>query len=139
MHCLSQTSSLYAELCDVELVCAQMCLAMCEWGVDSPWQWGGEIAQSWRMSGDHTGGCYCCSRACLLLDAADERLLYHLTRLYTGVWASTKSIIQSSAEIPAEFSGKPFAWNDMDVSVQSVSQCLSVCQCTRLGNTTLFC
>jgi len=63
-----------------------MCLAMCEWGVDSPWQWGGEIAQSWRMSGDHT-----------------------------GVWASTKSIIQSSAEIPAEFSGKPFAWNDMDM------------------------
>jgi len=63
-----------------------MCFAMCEWGKDGPWKWGGGIAQSWRMSGDHT-----------------------------GVWSSTKSIIAQSAAIPAEYSGKPYGWNDMDM------------------------
>ena len=28
---------------------------MCEWGRENPWEWGGDIANSWRMSGDHTG------------------------------------------------------------------------------------
>ena len=28
---------------------------MCEWGLESPWEWGNDVAQSWRMSGDHTG------------------------------------------------------------------------------------
>ena len=32
-----------------------MHLNMCEWGRENPWEWGGAIAQSWRMSGDHTG------------------------------------------------------------------------------------
>lgn len=63
-----------------------MAFAMCEWGVDEPWKWGGAIAQSWRMSGDHT-----------------------------GVWSSTKSIIEQSAKIPAENTGTPFGWNDMDM------------------------
>jgi len=63
-----------------------MCFAMCEWGKDDPWKWGGAIAQSWRMSGDHTGR-----------------------------WDSTKSIIQQSAGIPREFTGRPYAWNDMDM------------------------
>lgn len=67
---------------------------MCEWGTpddagDYPWQWGPEVAQSWRMGGDHT-----------------------------PVWTSTKSIIdqavQHSAKFPA-YSGKPYAWNDMDM------------------------
>ena len=52
--------------------------SMCEWGVASPWTWGDAIAQSWREAGDHT-----------------------------GVWSSTKSVIQSSAAIPAEFTGRP--------------------------------
>ena len=58
--------------------------SMCEWGVANPWTWGDAIAQSWREAGDHT-----------------------------GVWSSTKSVIQSSAAIPAEFSGRPYGWNDM--------------------------
>ena len=44
-----------------------MAFAMCEWGKDDPWKWGNEIAQSWRMSGDHT-----------------------------GVWDSTKQIVRAS-------------------------------------------
>ena len=63
-----------------------MCFAMCEWGVDDPWKWGNNLAQSWRMAGDHT-----------------------------GVWASTKKIIAASAAIPAEYSGRPYGWNDMDM------------------------
>ncbi len=59
---------------------------MCEWGVDTPWVWGPKVAQSWRMSGDHT-----------------------------ATWESTKSIIQQSAAIPAENTGTPYAWNDMDM------------------------
>ena len=63
-----------------------ICFAMCEWGKDAPWTWGPKIAQSWRMHGDHT-----------------------------GVWTSTKSIIQASAAIPAANTGTPYAWNDMDM------------------------
>lgn len=57
---------------------------LCEWGVDNPWQWGDGLAQSWRMAGDHT-----------------------------GVWSSTKSVVASSAAIPANYSGRPYGWNDM--------------------------
>jgi hypothetical protein len=63
-----------------------MTFAMCEWGVDAPWKWGPAIAQSWRMHGDHT-----------------------------GIWSSTKDIVRASAAIPAESSGRPWAWNDMDM------------------------
>ena len=63
-----------------------MAFAMCEWGKDDPWKWGNEIAQSWRMSGDHT-----------------------------GVWDSTKQIVRASAAIPAANTGVPFGWNDMDM------------------------
>lgn len=63
-----------------------ICFAMCEWGVDSPWEWGYEMAQSWRATGDHT-----------------------------GVWSSTKQIISQSAAIPAKHSGKPYGWNDLDM------------------------
>ena len=59
---------------------------MCEWGKEDPWEWGDAVAQSWRMSGDHT-----------------------------GVWKSTKQQIQLSAAIPVEYTGKPFGWNDMDM------------------------
>ena len=59
---------------------------MCEWGVEDPWNWGDNIAQSWRMAGDHTGN-----------------------------WDSTKSVIRSSAAIPANASGRPYGWNDMDM------------------------
>jgi alpha-galactosidase len=59
---------------------------MCEWGKENPWEWGDAVAQSWRMSGDHT-----------------------------GVWKSTKQQIQLSAAIPAEYSGVPYGWNDMDM------------------------
>jgi alpha-galactosidase len=63
-----------------------ICFAMCEWGKDDPWNWGGKIAQSWRMHGDHTGN-----------------------------WQSTKNIIAASAAVPAEKTGRPYAWNDMDM------------------------
>lgn len=59
---------------------------MCEWGLEDPWTWGDSVAQSWRMAGDHT-----------------------------GVWSSTKSVIASSAAIPAVNSGRPYGWNDMDM------------------------
>ena len=26
--------------------------SMCEWGTDVPWEWGGDVAHSWRTSGD---------------------------------------------------------------------------------------
>ena len=60
--------------------------SMCEWGVASPWTWGDALAQSWRIAGDHT-----------------------------GVWESTKSVIRSSAAIPAAYTGRPYGWNDMDM------------------------
>ncbi len=63
-----------------------MCFAMCEWGKDDPWEWGDAIAQSWRATGDHT-----------------------------GVWTSTKQIISESAAIPAEHTGRPYGWNDLDM------------------------
>ena len=59
---------------------------MCEWGDESPWKWGPRIAQSWRMAGDHH-----------------------------GTWDSTKSVIALSAAIPANYTGTPYAWNDMDM------------------------
>merc|ERR1719262_2068129 len=59
---------------------------MCEWGKDAPWKWGDALAQSWRMGGDHTGR-----------------------------WDSTKDIIRQSAAIPAENTGRPYGWNDMDM------------------------
>lgn len=59
---------------------------MCEWGLENPWEWGFDCAQSWRMGGDHT-----------------------------GTWASTKSVIQNVMKIPAQYTGKPYGWNDMDM------------------------
>eukprot|EP00730_Choanoeca_flexa_P013056 TRINITY_DN4924_c0_g1_i3.p1 TRINITY_DN4924_c0_g1~~TRINITY_DN4924_c0_g1_i3.p1 ORF type:complete len:488 (+),score=122.55 TRINITY_DN4924_c0_g1_i3:2-1465(+) len=59
---------------------------LCEWGKENPWEWADSIAQSWRATGDHT-----------------------------PVWSSTKDIIQSSAKIPAEYSGRPYGWNDLDM------------------------
>jgi hypothetical protein len=48
--------------------------------------WGDTVAQSWRMGGDHT-----------------------------GIWSSTKQVVQWTAAIPANYSGRPFGWNDMDM------------------------
>lgn len=59
---------------------------MCEWGKENPWEWGYDIAQSWRMSGDHT-----------------------------GIWSSTKNQIRQTMKIPAEYTGKAWGWNDMDM------------------------
>ena len=63
-----------------------MHLNMCEWGRENPWEWGDDIAQSWRMSGDHTGR-----------------------------WTSTKAQIRLSAAIPAKYTGRPYGYNDMDM------------------------
>jgi hypothetical protein len=59
---------------------------MCEWGKENPWEWGDSCAQSWRATGDHT-----------------------------GTWSSTKSIISEIMKIPANYSGRPYGWNDMDM------------------------
>ena len=59
---------------------------MCEWGLENPWEWGDACAQSWRMGGDHT-----------------------------GTWASLKGVVQNVMKIPAEYTGKPYGWNDMDM------------------------
>ncbi len=32
-----------------------MLLAMCEWGVDSPFRWGASVANAWRTGGDMAG------------------------------------------------------------------------------------
>ena len=61
-------------------------LNLCEWGLESPWEWGFNVAQSWRMGHDHV-----------------------------GTWASTKAMIRASAGIPASGSGRPYGWNDMDM------------------------
>lgn len=58
-----------------------ICFAMCEWGVDDPWTWGYDLAQSWRATGDHV-----------------------------GTWSSTKQIIAESAAIPKEYTGKQYGW-----------------------------
>ena len=72
-----------------------MAFSMCEWGVAQPWVWGDAIAQAWRMAGDHTGN-----------------------------WDSTKTVIRQSAAIPAENSGRPYGWNDMDMTETGcVGQC----------------
>jgi hypothetical protein len=63
-----------------------MHLNMCEWGRENPWEWGAPLAQSWRMSGDHT-----------------------------GIWSSTKALVAASAAIPPSGSGRPWGWNDMDM------------------------
>jgi alpha-galactosidase len=55
---------------------------MCEWGNEKPWEWGPALAQSWRITRDHS-----------------------------GLWASTKSTIAKAAKIPQESSGRPFGWN----------------------------
>jgi len=63
-----------------------MHLNMCEWGRNEPYKWGPAIAQSWRATGDHT-----------------------------GIWESTKKVIEQRSQIPAEMGGAPFAWNDLDM------------------------
>ena len=60
--------------------------SMCEWGDENPWEWGYDVAQSWRMAGDHTGN-----------------------------WDSTKSVIRASAAIPRNYTGQPWGFNDMDM------------------------
>jgi len=59
---------------------------LCEWGVDAPWKWAPQIAQSWRATGDHT-----------------------------GTWSSTKGIIAQRTAIPEKYGGAPWAWNDLDM------------------------
>jgi hypothetical protein len=70
---------------------------MCEWGVEDPWTWGDNIAQSWRMAGDHTGN-----------------------------WDSTKSVIRASAAIPANGTGRPYGWNDVSATNIYLTQTQSV-------------
>lgn len=49
---------------------------------------------------------------------------------HTPIWSSTKSVIQQSAAIPAEYSGKPYAWNDMGIAsllrFYPLPQCISL-------------
>ena len=78
--------SLLSGACSHLVLAGHMHLNMCEWGREAPWEWGGNIAQSWRMSNDHVGR-----------------------------WSSTKDLIRRSAAIPAAFTGRPWAWNDMDM------------------------
>ena len=63
-----------------------MHLNMCEWGIQAPWEWGDKVAQSWRATRDHTGN-----------------------------WDSTKLLLELSSKIPAEYSGRPYGWNDLDM------------------------
>ena len=59
---------------------------MCEWGVENPWEWGFDVAHSWRISGDHSAS-----------------------------WASTKRAISKVVTLPHEYGGKPWGWNDLDM------------------------
>jgi len=58
----------------------------CEWGLDAPWEWAGDWMQSWRATGDHT-----------------------------ATWGSTAANIYASAKIPANATGRPYGWNDLDM------------------------
>jgi hypothetical protein len=55
---------------------------LCEWGDQKPWEWGPALAQSWRITKDHS-----------------------------GQWSSTKYTIAKAGSIPSEYSGKPYGWN----------------------------
>lgn len=55
---------------------------LCEWGDEKPWEWGPSLAQSWRISRDHS-----------------------------GQWYSTKSAIAKAGSIPHNYSGRPYGWN----------------------------
>eukprot|EP01060_Flectonema_neradi_P023696 TRINITY_DN31999_c0_g1_i1.p1 TRINITY_DN31999_c0_g1~~TRINITY_DN31999_c0_g1_i1.p1 ORF type:complete len:409 (+),score=59.07 TRINITY_DN31999_c0_g1_i1:135-1361(+) len=59
---------------------------MCEWGHAEPWKWGPRVAQSWRITSDHE-----------------------------ATWDSTVHTITKSAEIPSNYTGSPYSWNDMDM------------------------
>ena len=66
----------------------------CEWGDENPWEWGNNVAQSWRMAGDHTGN-----------------------------WDSTKSVIRASAAIPAANSGHPYGWKCVAQACIATTRC----------------
>ena len=53
---------------------------MCEWGVENPWEWGFDVAHSWRISGDHSAS-----------------------------WASTKRAISKVVTLPHEYGGHRLA------------------------------
>ncbi|RFU26838.1 hypothetical protein B7463_g9499, partial [Scytalidium lignicola] len=78
--------------------------AVCEWGYQFPWHWGGNIGHSYRMSGDITGtfnnetGCAC-------------KTAYCLNTGYTG--CSVTTIIRKMREISQYQSPGHFA--DMDM------------------------
>ncbi|TFK53777.1 alpha-galactosidase [Heliocybe sulcata] len=79
--------------------------AMCNWGEDQSWTWAGELANSWRMSGDigdlFTGydpGCPCTS-------------LENCTQF--GYHCAVTRILDWAADI-APFSG-PGGWGDLDM------------------------
>ena len=62
---------------------------MCEWGLDDPWEWGGQVVQSWRVFGDHH-----------------------------GVWnipGGTRDVVNQSMYLPEKYTGRPYAWNDLDM------------------------
>jgi alpha-galactosidase len=48
--------------------------------------WANEVGQAWRATGDHT-----------------------------ATWQSTAEIITASGLIPAQYSGRPYGWNDLDM------------------------
>ncbi|KAJ8113972.1 hypothetical protein OPT61_g4032 [Boeremia exigua] len=79
--------------------------ALCEWGYQYPWFWAGQIAQSYRMSGDIKP---------LFLDGAGDcacKTAYCLNTGYAG--CSVLTIIRKMREIsPFVESGN--AWADMD-------------------------
>ena len=78
--------------------------SMCQWGLDSPWNWAQTIANSWRMSGDVYDSfdrpdprCPCTTYDCTL----------------PGYHCSVMNILNKAAPILNK--GQPGAWNDLDM------------------------
>jgi hypothetical protein len=89
---------------------------MCEWGKESPWQWGDSMAQVTRAAAQQTSA----TSAPHIVHDGHELLAYVYTNAFklcfqswrmsgdhTGNWDSTQSIIAQSAAIPPEYSGRP--------------------------------
>ena len=89
-----------------------MAFSMCEWGLENPWEWGNDVAQAWRMHGDHTGNWDSTAEVRAWAGgirggAAQSGTGDHVAFLFHA------QVIAASAAIPAAYSGRPYGWNDM--------------------------
>lgn len=78
--------------------------SVCNWGVDGPWNWATELANSWRISGDIFGAMAKDDARCPCTDVTDCKL--------PGYHCSVAKIIDFAASLGQK--AYPGAWNDLD-------------------------